>query len=582
MNDHRIRHICVPPQTSLLDILRIHSEAVSHQLPTGIALVVDDQGVLQGTVTDGDVRRAILSEGGLGHITAADAMSTKPIAFHEDCSFREILTNLPSELKQRNRKARRFLGKIVLIDDIGRPTGVLDYHQLWEQRIATHRHIVVIGLGYVGITLALVLAEQGFQVTGVDVNSAIVAELNSCRSHVHETGINELLREQLGKNFHVTTEIPDDGDVFIIAVGTPVCTSLDALVPTPTLDYLNHATEEVGKRLKRGSLVILRSTVPPGTTRKTVLPLIESTSGLRAGTEFHLAFAPERTVEGNAISELYVLPQVIGGINDDSVEATAALFRDITMNIIRVESLEAAEMVKLVNNCYRDLVFSFANELTQIGSSFNLDMVEVIRAANQGYPRDPVPLPSPGVGGPCLTKDPYILMYASEQNGSRASLSERGRIINESMHQFVVSSLLSELWHIGKDPSQCTIMICGLAFKGDPETADLRGSSSVAIANLLQSQLGALYGHDPVVSSNDIENLGLQAAVLPDDFGSVDGVMFLNNHRFYRQVDVFSMVRSLRKPAIIYDAWHLFRPDDIITIPKITYMGLGMIRRHDK
>ena len=139
-------------------------------------------------------------------------------------------------------------------------------------------------------------------------------------------------------------------------------------------------------------------------------------SGLKCGIDFHFSFAPERTAEGKAIIELKTLPQIIGGINKDSVNATSAIFRDVTSSNIIVDSLESAEMVKLLNNSFRDYIFAFANKVSQIASNFNIDIVKTIRAANEGYIRDPIPLPSPGVGGPCLTKDPHIFASTLNKN----------------------------------------------------------------------------------------------------------------------------------------------------------------------
>lgn len=574
----RVQPIIVSPSTLMTDILKVHAEAANHDLPAGFALVVDDSGKLIGTITDGDIRRALLKSGGSVDVVAQDIMSGNPIAFLQGTPFREILATLPAELEKRNRRARRFLGKIVLVDAENHPTGVLEYHQLWEQRVATHRHVVIVGLGYVGLTLALVLAERGFHVTGVDVNSTVINLLSEGKSHVHEIGLNELLREQLNRNFFVSQEIPADGDVFVIAVGTPVPKPAGSILPEPRMNYLHDAAEVVGRCLSPGALVVLRSTVPPGSTRDFVLPVLEAASGFKAGTDFHLAFAPERTVEGNAIQELYMLPQVIGGINEDSVEATVALFRDVTPNIIRVESLEAAEMVKLINNCYRDLVFSFANEMAQLGSVFNLDITDVIRAANQGYPRNPVPLPSPGVGGPCLTKDPYILASVAEKYGLARTLSQHGRDVNESMHQFVVDAVIEQLRKLGKEPAECSVLVCGLAFKGEPETTDLRGSTSLEIAHLLKAQVGTLYGHDPIVPPNMLRAEGLEPLDLPDGFANQDAVLILNDHRFYSRLDAFDMMRRLNAPGIVYDAWHMLRADEVLNNRPVVYMGLGYVR----
>ncbi|HJR62283.1 MAG TPA: nucleotide sugar dehydrogenase, partial [Gemmatimonadaceae bacterium] len=391
-------------------------------------------------------------------------------------------------------------------------------------------------------------------------------------------GLLELLREQIGKQLHVSTGMPEDGDVFIISVGTPVGAGDNGAIPHPRLTELQDSARQVGEHLTPGSLVILRSTVPVGTTREVVLPLLEAASGLEGGTDFHLAFAPERTAEGRALKELRSLPQLIGGVNQDSTEAAAALFRELTPNIVRMESCEAAELAKLINNCFRDVIFAFSNEIARIAAPFNLDVVEVINAANRGYPRDPVPLPSPGVGGPCLTKDPYIFASMASRAGVPDGLSVRSRRINEDMHGFVATRILQQLTELGKDPKQCTLLLCGLAFKGQPETGDLRNSSGLEIARLLAPRVGRLLGHDPVASPDDIAAAGLTAAEYPADATKADAVLFLNNHPSYATSDVFELVRSLRGPALIFDGWHLFRPDDVIRAAPCVYMGLGFTR----
>ncbi|MCK6546322.1 nucleotide sugar dehydrogenase [Myxococcota bacterium] len=567
----------LPEHAPIRDALRTFEGAVEHGVPSGMALVVDGDHKLLGTVTDGDVRRALLRSSSLD-TPVSEAMRKNPIAFPNTMSHQDIIKALPKELERRGRRGR-FLGKIILVDEQHRPTRVLEFHELWEQRVATHRHVAILGLGYVGLTLALRLAESGFRVTGVDVDPEKIAMLGRGESYVHEVGLPELLREQLGSCFFPSTTVPDDGDVFVIAVGTPVGAHAPGVAPEPQLTMLEDAATRVAERLTPGGLVVLRSTVPIGVTREFVTPILERVSGLRAGSEFHVAFAPERTVEGKALQELRELPQIIGGINEDSVEATVALFRELTPTIVRVESLEAAEMAKLINNSYRDVIFSFANEMARIAAGFNLDVGEVIRAANHGYPRDPVPLPSPGVGGPCLTKDPYILGSAARRAGLETTLSHHGRRVNEAMHEFVADAVVRELERAGKDPKTASVLVCGLAFKGVPETGDLRNSSAVEIAKLLAERVGRVLGHDPVASAAAIREMGIEPTELPGGFRDVDAALFLNNHPWYRKLDGFQMIRALKSPAIVYDAWRLFRADDLLRTCDSVYLGLGFARR---
>jgi len=572
---HGFELLLVGPGTTISDTIQQQVEASGHGTPAGISLVVDADGVLIGTFTDGDLRR-FLARGGALSDTVQTAMNVDPIVFADGGSYQSILERLPQELESRGRRARRFLGKIVLVDGERRPTRVLEYHELWEQRVATHRHVVIVGLGYVGLTLALVLAEEGFLVTGTDVSPEVVATLQRGEPHVHELGLAELLREQIDRNLFVASEIPRDGDVFVITVGTPVV-DMDG-VSRPSLTALDAALRAVGSKLQRGALVILRSTVPIGTCRTIAAPILEEMSGLRAGIDFHLSFAPERTTEGQALEELRTLPQIIGGINADSVDATAALFRELSPTIVRAENLEAAELAKLINNSFRDLAFAFANQIAQVASGWGFDVVEAIRAANRGYPRNPVPLPSPGVGGPCLTKDPYILAAALPDWAAPHSLFDQGRAVNDAMHGFVARAVLQALRDAGKDPATSTVLIAGLAFKGHPETGDLRGSSSLEIAAQLAPSVGRLLGHDPVVEKADIEAAGLEPADLPPHTSGVDAVVFLNNHLDYQRLDVFELVRAMNPNPVFYDGWHAFRADEVIGARPALYLGLGWSR----
>jgi UDP-N-acetyl-D-mannosaminuronic acid dehydrogenase len=572
---HSVDRLILSPEAPLRQVLERFDAAAECGLPAGIVLVVDERRRLVGTVTEGDVRRALLGGAEMTR-TAAELMQPDPIAFPDDISIVEILNLLPEELALRGRRSKKFLGKIILVDELRRPTRVLDYHQLWEQRVATHRHVVVVGLGYVGLTLGLVLADQGFLVTGIDVDGGRVAMLNAGRSYVHEAGLQELLERHHGRNFRASIGMPDDGDVYVIAVGTPVEASGGHR--QVAMEYLHTALDWVAARLRPGNLVVLRSTVPVGTCRSVVIPRLEQRTGLRCGIDFHLSFAPERTAEGRALQELRELPQIIGGYNADSVEATAALFRELATTIVRVDSLEAAEMAKLINNSFRDLVFAFSNQATQLASRFDIDIVEVIKAANQGYPRDPVPLPSPGVGGPCLTKDPYIMAAAQAGGLEERSLFEQGRAVNDSMCDFAIERVLEQLVRVGKEPSRCRVLACGLAFKGHPETGDLRDSTGVAIALGLGQRVAEVWGYDPVVPGRSIEVTGLRAADLPGGFDGMDAVLFLNNHRSFEKFDLAAIKAAMAPRPIIFDGWHQFRSEDVLAGSEAVYLGLSFVR----
>ncbi len=561
-------------ETKLIDILKIFDDAKIYDLPVGIALVVDSNNKLIGTITEGDIRRHILSKSDL-NATAKSLMRKDPITFPNNLSISKIIEKLPLELASHNRRSRKYLSKIIIVDKNGIPDRILPYHEIWEQKVAIHRHIVVLGLGYVGLTFGLVVADQGFIVTGYDTSQEKLKSLRELKSYIHEIGLNELLQKNYNKNFFVSDYLPDDAEVFVISVGTPIRSHDDNKIPVMT--YLDDAVQLVSKKMKRGSLVILRSTVPIGTCRKKVIPVLEANTGFKCGIDFHLAFAPERTIEGKAIQELRTLPQVIGGFNEDSTEAAAALFRDITPTIVRVNSLETAEMVKLLNNTYRDYIFSYSNLMARIANQYNINIHEVIRSANEGYPRDKIPLPSPGVGGPCLTKDPYILANSDLDDCINKDYLLNSREINESMINIVIDRLEEQINIIGKEVGKVKILVCGLAFKGEPETNDLRHSTAIEIINQLKLRGYNVSGYDPVASPEQISSYNIKFEKINEGFLSKDVVMFLNNHKSFEKLDLCSMVLAMNEKPIIFDGWNLFRDKDIISIRPSVYMGISHI-----
>ncbi|MGH7682924.1 MAG: nucleotide sugar dehydrogenase, partial [Vulcanimicrobiaceae bacterium] len=264
------------------------------------------------------------------------------------------------------------------------------------------RTVCVIGLGYVGLTLAATMAEVGFTVLGVEKRRDIVEAIRENRPHFHEPGMREILERALNSgSLEVSTEMPKDCavDVFIITVGTPL--SADGHV---RLDMVTSAAHEVSARLREGALVVLRSTVRLGVTRNLAAPILNAT-----GKQFDLAFCPERTVEGQALAELRWLPQIVGGYDHDSAVRAAQLFQFITPTVIKVSTLEVAETIKLIDNVQRDVMFGFSNEVARICDASGVNAGEVIQAGKLGYPRTNLFMPGP-VGGPCLSKDPYILI----------------------------------------------------------------------------------------------------------------------------------------------------------------------------
>jgi len=394
-----------------------------------------------------------------------------------------------------------------------------------------------------------VMANKGFQVHGVEIDPPTLAVIRQGRAHFYEVNLDPLIRRamKLG-TLQVHETIPKDVafDVFVVTVGTPLDDAGRA-----RMDMVEHVTDEICRSMRDGAMVILRSTVLLGTCLKVVKPRLD-----RTGRSYHLCYCPERTVEGKALEELVALPQIVGGLNEESVERAMSMFRRLTPTIVRVSSLPAAELVKLLDNSYRDLFFAFGNEVAMMCESAGIDGQEVIRAANMGYSRTAIARPG-FVGGPCLEKDPHILMESLQPHGFVPGLIQRGRAINESMVEYVFEAVMKALPR--RDSVVVTIM--GLAFKGQPETDDLRGSMALRMRTLFQQRAPRvrLQGQDYVCSRDAIARAGFVVVDDQEAFRGVDAVIVMNDNRRYIALDIEQRATLMGRPAVIYDCWNLFQ-----------------------
>ena len=407
---------------------------------------------------------------------------------------------------------------------------------------------------------------------GYDMQDDIVKGINAGNPPFHEKGLSSLLKFHINKrNFKAISALQNEiADIYILSVGTPL-----GKEHKPNLEFIEKSAKQIGKILKKRDMVILRSTVSVGTTRNIVLPILEEKSGLRGGEDFYLSFAPERTIEGRALEELRSLPQVIGGYNKRSLDAAANFFSNLNHTIIKVSSLEAAEMVKLVNNSFRDLTFAFANELALICEQWDLDAVNVINAANEGYPRNHIPVPSPGVGGVCLKKDPYIYMDSAQQVDLEADLPRIARRINEYMPVFVFRKIETFIKKHKKN-TDVKVFLVGFTFKGEPETSDIRNSTTIDLIKLMQEKTTwKLFGYDPTVNKKEIENLGVTGCSLREGFKGADCALIMNTHRSYTDMDVLGLAELMNKPALFFDGWHRFPHEEIERVDGIVYGGLS-------
>jgi UDP-N-acetyl-D-mannosaminuronic acid dehydrogenase len=441
--------------------------------------------------------------------------------------------------------------------------GLKEIHEA-RAEMTVHK-VGVVGLGYVGLTLALTLARKGFIVHGVDPSPAVLDALGQGRPHLFEPGVEEGLRAFLGDRLHVGPALPEGGvEAAIICVSTPINPDTHG----PELGNLRAAAQHVAQRCAPDTLVVVRSTVPVGATRGVVLPELRAAWG-----GARLAFAPERTIQGQALRELEELPQVVGGLEPEHAHAAAALFERITRRVVTVSSLEAAELVKLANNCHTDLIYSYGNEVALMAERWGLDPLEVIRAANLDYPRPD--LAKPGfVGGACLSKDPHILISASRATGYTPWLVGQARGLNEHLPGHVAERLVAMLREARGRAEGARLSVLGWAYKGWPPTDDMRGAPILSMLPLFRAAGLELSGHDYLVAGDVIRGLGARPVAPEAAFEGADAVLVITNHPEYAKLDLGRLLPRLRRPAVLYDCWRIL-DEEAVRGAGVRYAGIG-------
>lgn len=405
--------------------------------------------------------------------------------------------------------------------------------------------VAVIGLGYVGLTVATVLAEEGFEVIGVDRDAGQLDAISRCMPRFFEPGLENGLRQHLGRNFTVAPALEGKApDVVIVAVSTPVENG------RADLSCLKDAAAELAPVVGPETLVIVRSTVPVGTTREIVAPLLGDTL---------LAFCPERTIQGQALDEIRSLPQLVGALDAPSTQAALDFFRRVARRCIRLSTPEAAEMAKLVNNTHTDVLYAFANEVAGIAEGHGLDPLEVVHACNSDYPRPDVARPG-FVGGACISKDPYLLLEGAESFGP--SIVRASRRTNELLPVHLGARVAADLRAVGKDPVSARIVVCGLAYKGVPVTDDLRGSPAGPFLEGLGRRITPVHGHDFLVDDARVRELGYEPLDIETELDGIDALVLLNNHRGYRRLGerLHEMAVAADGPLLIVDCWRILDP----------------------
>ena len=383
----------------------------------------------------------------------------------------------------------------------------------------------IVGLGYVGLPLAVELSRAGYRVLGFDVNPDVVDGLNEGRSHVKDITDEQLRGAKECGRFSATTDMQrlSEPDAISICVPTPLSKFKD-----PDVSYIVAATEAVTQRLRRGQAIVLESTTYPGTTREILLPALQST-GLKVGQDFFLAFSPERVDPGNPKYGTRNTPKVVGGITDDCRRVAVALYQPAIDTLVPVSTTEAAELVKLLENTFRSVNIGLVNEMAIVCDKLGVNVWEVIDAAATkpfGFMKF---LPGPGLGGHCIPIDPHYLAWKMRGLNYKTRFIDLAGELNTEMPMFWVRKLAEALNGQGKAVRGASVLVLGVAYKRDIE--DIRESPALDIIRLLEGQGAKVSYFDPHVPTFREDGHEFRSVKLtPEVVAAADCVMVVTDH----------------------------------------------------
>ncbi|MDF2035788.1 nucleotide sugar dehydrogenase [Cytobacillus oceanisediminis] len=392
--------------------------------------------------------------------------------------------------------------------------------------------ICMMGLGYIGLPTAVMFAQHDIDVHGVDINEELVKKINKKELTIQEPGLYEKMCNVIENGRFTASTSPTNADVFIIAVPTPITSDKKA-----DLSFVYAAVRMILPYLESGRLVVVESTVPPRTIEDKIIPIL-SESRLEVGKDLLVSHSPERVLPGKLIEELIWNDRIVGGINEESCLRTVFLYKHFVKGNIYMTDARTAEMVKLIENTYRDVNIALANEFAEIGEKLELNIMEAITLANY-HPRVNIHAPGPGVGGHCIAVDPYFII---EQAPEESKLITLARNINEKAPYRIVSLIEKSVENINNP----VITLLGLAYKGN--TSDLRESPSLVILEELEKKGYQVKLHDP----HTCEFFPGKSNTIEESVKDTDCLVILNDHNEYKSFN-FQTLKNLFHTRNIID-----------------------------
>ena len=516
------------------------------------AIFVDSNQKLAGILTLGDLRRLIKNY--KGNTKIKKLINKNPVV----CKMQDLNNNLNDYLKQElSKRNLKKVDDLIVLNPDRTIFKVLNHNKIINN--SHYKQICVIGLGHIGLTLSIHLLKFFSSIKGYDILPSKIKKIKTNNLDFYERNLDSLLGNALNQN---KIELESNfskikSQIYIVCIGTNITNK-----NLPNNKNLKKLFTSIAKKISNGDLIIMRGTLQVGVSRNLLVKILEKVSKLKCGKDFYFSYMPERIIEGIALDELMEIPQIISGYSQSCLNKANEFARKCFKNIINVNNLEEAEIIKLASNSFRDLNFAFANELTRIANVYNLSGHDLIRKANYGYERNNIKLPSVGVGGFCLPKDPYLFEKLFFKNDTKGyQLAKYSRKINEDSLEFLYKKIKN--FKTTKKIKKIKILLLGVAFKGYPETVDVRNSPTLEVYNKLKST-NSVYMFDIMGKEIIKNNLLLKKHIVTDikNFNNYQFVVCMNNNSKYREL-VHNKITNNKKnnTKVILDVWKILDQD---------------------
>lgn len=525
-----------------------------------IAIIIDKKEKFKGIITSGDLRR-IVQQNKKKSLKISTIMNKEPLCINYEEPIRKIQNQINIFFNEHNKKIN-FLIEIDSNKKFQRVINISDFINDFN-----NYKISIIGLGKVGLTLMCFLSQKHLVIDGIDINAKLINNLKLGKVDFYEPDVDLILKKSLSKKIIEIKKnyIPVRNNILIVCIGP----NEESILLKD--QGITKVFKDLAHKINKNDLIILRSTSPIGLSRK-IIDILEKKSGYKCGTDFYFSYSPERAVEGNIIADLKNIPQIISGFSDNCLNKAKKFWQSHCSNIISAQSLEAAEIIKLTNNTYRDFSFAFSNILGHLCSQYNIDTNILIQSANNGYPRSNLFYPSPGVGGYCLSKDPHLFANAVDDINIKKNIIGL-RKLNRNMALYPYKHVKSFAKKYGINIKKIKILIIGFTFKGLPENDDIRHSSSAFLLDFLKKKHIHTKFYDYMLRK---KNISIDQEINPtSNFKNYDVFLIMNNHPNNVSLIQKILSKNLTKNILIFDGWSQLNKD---TFNKnVIYSSIGQI-----